>query len=173
MDSDFDFAAPLSGQAEAALSDLIFGNEDKLALIEFKRNRNALQSEAKKFIEPLEYVAAALEDKRGCHYFVYGNEVNSELALEGCHYFSRESIAPSEILANGVDLDEFKSYCESLMPYRAPDKRCNGVFSFSGLEQVVGVSPNGVKAVTLSEFLAIHHPELIPAQRPAPRGPKF
>jgi hypothetical protein len=169
QDSEFDFAAPLSGAAEAALSDLIFGASDKLVLIEFKRNRTAISSEAEKFTKPLEEVAAALEGQPKCHYLMYAESKNDSLSLEGCEYWGRSAVSPKEVLSRGVSLEDFKSYCESLMPYRAPDKRCNSVFSFSGLEQVVGISSGKVKTVTFSEFLARHHPDLGPAAEPAPK----
>ena len=131
-EADYDFAIPLSGQAEAALSDLIFGSRDKLVLIEFKRDRAALSSEAKKFTKSLDDVETALEDHPKCHYFVYAVVADNCFSLEGCGYFNREAISPRDILKRGVGLEEFKSYCKSLMSHRAPDERCSSVFSLSG-----------------------------------------
>ena len=169
----FDFAMPLAGPAEAALSDLIFGENDKLILIEFKRNFAAINSEKDKFKVSLEDAAFAVIDKPLCHYLIYGELNNSVLELKCSTYFSRQEISPQEVFNKGVPLDDFRSYCESLMLNRAPDKRCSGMFSFSGLEQVVGVTLQGsVKVATFKEFLDKHHPHLSPAGEPAPRRPK-
>lgn len=171
-DSKSDFAMPLAGQAETALSDLIFGAGDKLVLIEFKRDLSAIRSEKDKFLVSLEDAAAAVKNHPKCHYLVYGEQSRSDLELKSCGYFNKEQILPQNVLDQGVSLEAFKSYCESLMPNRQPDKRCSGIFSFSGLEQVVGVSPDKcVKTVTLKNYLDNYHPALSPASKPAPKRP--
>lgn len=84
------FIAPLDGNQEKG-GDAIFANESSWILIEFKRNKESIGSEIKKFTNFSE-AKKTLEPKGKHHLIIYGLEDNDELHLNSQEYFSGEKI---------------------------------------------------------------------------------
>ncbi len=112
----FEHIVPLSGAAEAALSDALLKWGDKRLLIEFKRDVNAFESEHRKYVEDKKnstaqemrnfYEAAKKElnslPGASAHGLIYGVEATGRLGLKATAYWT-----PSE----GVDVDVWCETC--------------------------------------------------------------
>ncbi len=161
------FAAPLSGVQERA-GDGVFSSDSKIVLIEFKRSESELDSEHDKFVN-YENAVKALRSKDGHHFLVYGScETNEEeLRLHACNYFSR-NVASSALgaLNYGLEPSAFKEYLVKLVALKKTDGRSSGTVAPESVASAIGVSANGISAISLSEYYRIAAPHLYQALTP-------
>lgn len=152
------FLAPLDGGEERA-GDAVFSSDNRWVLIEFKKDRDAISTEKKKFDD---YAAAhkALSAVDTHHHIIYGQESKESIQrLQLCSrtYFSGKVCDLSGILSSGAKYDAFKKYVEQYTKFK---KRPEGGSSGSGgvtiddLALVAGVNTdnNVVECLSLREF---------------------
>ncbi|MBW4036629.1 MAG: hypothetical protein HIU90_14270 [Proteobacteria bacterium] len=159
---NFDFAAPLDGNHEAA-GDLLSGFSGKLFIIEFKKDMSSCKDELKKFESE---VIDQNKDKfsKNFHFLIYGEENTNgksiDLYFDGYFYlFKPKNKKSSKWNANifhecevGIHKDniqEFDEYIEWLIKIKKNKKgegSGNGSFSKLGFDEytnVVGISSDG------------------------------
>ena len=167
----FSLLAPLDGTEEAAVGDAIFLKDSRFYLIEFKKDRNSLKSEYKKYMdnsgkndgtETFKNAANDLKkySNEGFHIFIYGVEAfqekkkqdHWELKLMAADYFTMvdrdESI--KDVLGKGVSKDQFMEYIgklSGLRGYSAEEQTDTGTGSGSG-SMVLGIS-NKMRVATI------------------------
>ena len=109
------FIAPLDGNEEKA-GDAIFGQNENFILIEFKKDKNSIKDEQKKFID-FNSAKESLSSWDKHHILIYG-EVNSKnLILNAQTYFSEKNIQLTRKFSNGKTLKEFKKYLDSFFKF--------------------------------------------------------
>lgn len=111
------FLAPLDGNHEKA-GDAILALQSTLVLIEFKRTRKDLKSEASKFFD---YDDAKLElgKKDNHHLLVYGvAQGKTSLGLVACTYFSGAKVELENFSGRGVELEDFKNYLKLFLYHK-------------------------------------------------------
>ena len=93
------FIAPLDGNEEKA-GDAIFGENENFILIEFKKDKDSIQDEQKKF---LDFTSAknTLSKKDEHHILIYGEINNQDLILKAKTYFSGNDIVLNKKFSNG------------------------------------------------------------------------
>lgn len=152
-------ALPLSGTVERMAGDAIFGNEARLVLVEFKREKAQVDSELDIFTD---YTGAkhALGMRDNHHFLVYpidSKQAGSTPSLIAETYFSRRRCANSfDCLARGVQPSVFKDYLKILFTFKVPDGRSSGGQGGTGVfAHVLGVSEDGrlVQATSLQDYL--------------------
>lgn len=148
-----DFLAPLSGVPERMASDLMAAQDGKFVLIEFKRDKSQLGSEADIFLEG--YYDLAKETFSGCrhHFLVYGKlSEDLQLVLAAQHYFSgAEAKSALSCLDAGIQKAEFDEYLTLLSCYKKQDGRSSsGHVSPSQMGTVLGLTNEGKISVAMS-----------------------
>lgn len=166
IDKKINFAAPLSGVQEVG-GDGIFGIDAKLILVEFKRSQKELKTERDKFV-CYEKAKDKLIGRDNHHFLVYGSEGdNSNLNLHARHYFSLKEVESAlSILELGVNDEEFKSYLGDLIELKKEDGRSDGSVGPESVASVVGVSPESVSSISLTEYVRLALPRLYQALSP-------
>ncbi|WP_052247453.1 hypothetical protein [Alteromonas macleodii] len=166
IDKKINFAAPLSGVQEVG-GDGIFGIDAKLILVEFKRSQKELKTERDKFV-CYEKAKDKLIGRDNHHFLVYGSEGdNSNLNLHARHYFSLKEVESAlSILELGVNDEEFKSYLDDLIELKKEDGRSDGSVGPESVASVVGVSPESVSSISLTEYVRLALPRLYQALSP-------
>lgn len=169
-----DFAAPLSGKHERSSGDAIFGEHEKLVLVEFKRDEGEIDSEISIFKD---YKKA--QDSLGGfnhHWIVYGRYNDEGFELCGRKYFGGDVEGEVlNILDNGVSEECFSDYLQRLNEYKIPDARGGGGHvSPEGMATVLGVSSGGkvIKSMTLADYCPSMYPALTYATLAASRRKK-
>lgn len=154
------FAMPLSGVQERA-GDGVFSSNSKIVLIEFKRSENELNTEYEKF-ENYDIAASALNSRDSHHFLIYGSlKKEGELHLHACTYFSRNRDTTAlGTLECGLEPLAFISYLTDLASFKKVDGRSGGTFTPDSVASVIGVSSNGVSAISLHEYISIAIPDL-------------
>lgn len=160
-----DFAAPISGRYERSSADGIFGKDNALVLIEFKRDAEEIPSEVSMFKD---YTGAQKAlSHYDHHWIVYGRiNGNNKFAVRGRKYF--DDLTEEKILnipAKGISHPEFMEYLEILNGFKYPDGRGGGGHvSPESMATVLGISPEGtvVGSATLHEYA----PQLFPSPTP-------
>ena len=141
------FIAPLDGKQEKA-GDAIFANESSWVLIEFKRDKESIASEAEKFKN---YPAAkkTLELIGTHHLIIFGESNGDQLSLKSQEYFSGKEVNIDQALWAGVEKKKFLEYLHKFIYLKKQAKSGTGGYSF-----VAGVSSDGkvTKCMKLSEF---------------------
>ena len=152
-------AFPLDGKQEAA-GDTILKLFSKWIIIEFKRDRSTVNSEAAKLTSPAA-AFAELAKSGGHHLIVYGAVSNGEFVLEARTYFEGKACPIDAIGGRGATIDHFRNYLKSFTAYKkalAKNAKTGAVGSI-GMEEmsmVAGVGPNGGKpslVMPLQEFV--------------------
>lgn len=145
------FIAPLDGNEEKA-GDAIFGENEKFILIEFKKDKDSIKDEEKKFFD-FASASNTLSKKDEHHILVYGEIDNQNLILKAKTYFSRNDIELSKKFSNGKTSKEFKKYLDDFLKSKKGSKVEGGAGSY-GL--VAGLTQDGsiTKCLTLEEFFA-------------------
>lgn len=163
-----DFAAPLAGRHERSAADGIFGKDNMLVLIEFKRDVGEIPSELSMFTD-YEGAQEALSHYSH-HWIVYGLRGNEgKFAISARKYFNdtlKEYVL--KIPSKGIGHLEFMEYLGILNEFKYPDGRGDGGHvSPESMATVLGISPNGtvVGSATLHEYA----PQLF--SPPAPPAP--
>jgi len=166
IDKKINFAAPLSGVQEVG-GDGIFGIDAKLILVEFKRSQKELKTERDKFV-CYEKAKDKLIGRDNHHFLVYGSEGdNSNLNLHARHYFSLKEVESAlSILELGVNDEEFKSYLDDLIELKKEDGRSDGSVGPESVASDVGVSPESVSSISLTEYVRLALPRLYQALSP-------
>ena len=102
------------------------------------------------------------------HFLVYGSEGdNSNLNLHARHYFSLKEVESAlSILELGVNDEEFKSYLGDLIELKKEDGRSDGSVGPESVASVVGVSPESVSSISLTEYVRLALPRLYQALSP-------
>lgn len=163
-----DFAAPLAGRHERSAADGIFGKDNTLVLIEFKRDAGEISSELSMFTN-YEGAQEALSHYSH-HWIVYGLMGDEgKFTISARKYFNDKlEEYVQEIPAKGIGHLEFMEYLEILNEFKYPDGRGDGSHvSPESMTTVLGISPNGtvVGSATLHEYA----PQLFsPPSPPAP-----
>ena len=143
------FIAPLDGNEEKA-GDAIFGQNENFILIEFKKDKNSIKDEQKKFIN-FNSAKESLSSSDKHHILIYGEVNSKDLILNAQTYFSEKNIQLTRKFSNGKTLKEFKKYLDSFLNFKKGSKTESGSGSY-GL--VAGVTQKGniTKCLTLDEF---------------------
>ena len=141
------FIAPLDGDHEKA-GDAIFSNVNTWVLIEFKRDKNTILDEFKKFTN-YESAKNALEPIGSHHLIIYGDVENDNFLLKCKQYFSGKDIPIEHALVSGTKKDSFINYLIRLVEFKKTSKGGASGYSF-----VAGVSSDGsvTKCMKVSEF---------------------
>lgn len=151
-----DLATPLAGKEEHGGGDAIFGKNAKLILVEFKSNKNELDTECSLFIDyDLAKELLGSENKDNHHLIVYGVKSADTVELEAQTYFSRQSVAIKNCMERSCSSRDFKSYLCQLLALKYPDGRSSsGQIGVNAYASVMGVSVTGtiVKAVSLQDY---------------------
>ncbi|WP_053160412.1 hypothetical protein [Pseudomonas protegens] len=115
--ADESFLAPLDGNHEKA-GDAILALQSTLVLIEFKRARKDLKSEASKFFN-YDDAKRELRKKDNHHLLVYGAaQRKSSLGLVARTYFSAAEVELEKFAERGVELDAFKTYLKLFLYHK-------------------------------------------------------
>ncbi|RXJ83429.1 hypothetical protein [Arcobacter cloacae] len=143
------FIAPLDGNEEKA-GDAIFGENENFILIEFKKDKDSIKAEEKKFFD-FTLASKTLSKNDEHHILVYGEINNQNLILNAKTYFSEKIIELSKEFSNGKTLKDFKEYLDAFLKYKKGSKVEGGAGSY-GL--VAGLTQEGsiTKCLTLEEF---------------------
>jgi hypothetical protein len=163
---------PFDGKEELQ-SDSALCVASKWLLIEFKKEKNSIPSEKKKFYD---FKAAynKLHKLDSHHHIIYGSPVIKDgsinLTLESQRYFSREPNNSIEsLLMTGVDFESFRRYLEDFVSFKkTTDEEAGGVVLDTN-SNVVGVTSSGkvVECKSMKEYVLEYCPELAPPP-PAP-----
>ncbi len=160
-----DFAAPLAGRHERSAADGIFGKDNTLVLIEFKRDVGEIPSELSMFTD-YDGAQKALSHYSH-HWIVYGlGGKEGKFAISARKYFNdtlKQSVL--KIPSKGIGHLEFIEYLEILNKFKYPDGRGDGGHvSPESMATVLGISPDGtvVGSATLHEYA----PQLFPSPTP-------
>lgn len=171
-----DFAAPIAGRHERSSGDGIFGKDNKLVLIEFKKDYSEISSE-KTIFNDYQAAAKALSAYNH-HWIIYGSlSKNGNLIIENQKYFDPASSKENktDIISTGVTHSIFMDYLEKLKSFRNADARGSGGKKYAthvsaeSMLTVMGVSKEGKLIGSMS--LQQYRQELKPAP-PAPSNNK-
>lgn len=147
-----DFAAPIAGRHERSSGDGIFGKDNKLVLVEFKRDKSEIAAEKTIFTDY--YAAANQLNHYNHHWIVYGGLTDQKkLGLGNQKYFDPDARSTdiTDIISKGITHSEFMDYLEQLQYYRVADGRAGGGHvSPESMLTVLGVSPSGKLVGSLS-----------------------
>ncbi|MFC7298080.1 hypothetical protein [Herminiimonas aquatilis] len=182
---------PLAGNAESALSDAVLSWDDKLFLIEFKRDVESLKSERKKYTvatnveaqkiayENAKTTLAQYNGKNG-HGLIFGEFDEEKLKLLAVPYWNNEKPLQADewISNNGATPKDFDNYIKELCILRFAISGENGGATGSR-SFVVGVGKNGKNfTLELDEYINLRpalRNELIEAieMNSEPETPRF
>jgi len=153
----FVWAAPLGGNAESALGDLLLNYNGRMRLIEFKRDADSLKSEYKKYsleeeAEKQEEAYRSAErdlDKcsgKAAHGLVYGEAAEGELKLSATSYWGE--VDPRGVIdwihESGAEQAEFEEYIQRLSILRfSKSEVSEGTGSSGSRSFVVGSGRDG------------------------------
>ena len=158
--TDNSIAAPLDGDPEKWLGDLIERVGDQFRLIEFKRYVDTIKKEGKKYGEKTypSYLQSCdgliqqnLEGAKS-HWLVYGVQEGNEVKLKYRNYLQEEADGSDKSLTKSEDLTTVKhtffvEYIKELMALRG-----GGEGGLSGLV-LAGVGKDKTAAMNLTEFI--------------------
>jgi len=154
--------SPLDG-TEEKLGDAILSDDNKWVLIEFKKDKNKLNSEKEKF-DDYDKAQEQLCEKDNHHYLIYG-EFNGEFQLKCITYFSaKERDSIESALSMGTDIESFGQYIEEFTELKnSPNDGGGGGLGLSDYSLVAGVNDNGdiIQCMSISDFQQIkgHDPK--------------
>lgn len=164
--SDEMIVSPLDGKEEI-VADAMLSHNEKWVIIEFKRDRGTLASEAKKYWD---YGNARqdLSETDDHHFLVYGEEVAGEFSLAFRTYFSGKTIADgNKLFEAGKDEEVFIAYLKKLISHKKSASQSSGDTT-GGYSFVAGI--RGGKKITrcmsLYEFGLDHGLDLDPSPLP-------
>lgn len=171
------FIAPLDGNEEKA-GDAIFGQNENFILIEFKKDKNSIKDEQKKFnnFNSVKKILSTLDEH---HIIIYGEVNSKDLTLNAQTYFSEKSFQLTKKFSNGKTLEEFEKYLDIFLDFKKGKKTENGTGSY-GL--VAGITQEGTitKCLTLEEFskelnlnIKLEKHNNIKPQPPSRSGPRM
>lgn len=165
---DIDFVAPLAGLEEHAAGDAVFGKDERLSLVEFKVDKDALSSE-KSLFKNYDFACETMRSRDFHHFLVFADQtpkVGERLpTLVIQTYFScRPVLSAKAAFQKGVSPELFRKYIGDLFELKMADGRSSGgQINPLALANVVGVAPNGkTSTVTLYDYAVRMFPELIP-----------
>jgi hypothetical protein len=150
------FLAPLDGNHERA-GDAMFSSSNRWLLIEFKKDKDSISEEKRKFIQ-YERAKKELESSDGHHYIVYGHaseETPRKLGLCSQTYFSDRSCNKSdEILSSGTSYEKFADYIAKFTKFKKKLGGGGGGLSIGDYELVAGLNSdnNIVECLSLADF---------------------
>ena len=150
--------APLDGKEEKA-GDAIFAEGSKLILIEFKRDKSALDSERSKFTN-FEKAKLDLQNQDSHHLIIYGVIKNNEFTLKAQTYFSSHDYTNMEcVLKSGKEKEEFLKYLEAFLTHKKDDPSDGGGPNY-GLVAAVNNEGEIIQCKSLEEFLSLAEPNI-------------
>lgn len=154
--------SPLDGEQEKA-GDTFLSNNEKLVILEFKKDFESLASEKKKY----KNYAAAETELSPCdnhHFLIYGQIVDGSFGLRGKTYFSNKPVSKiNEIFEAGKEKETFISYLEKLIKHKSQVGESSGG-SVGSYSFVAGISKNKkiTSCMNLYEFGLDHGLKLEP-----------
>ena len=155
QDRGLSFAMPLSGLEERA-ADAVFGRDAKLVLVEFKRSKDELASEQKKYKNYQDAEQALNGSDEGLHFLVFGEALpNGQLGIHAHTYFGRTPLSEAmEIMSQGVPEQQFRGYLAILLQHKKDDERGSGSVSPEAVAAVIGLESGGenCSAISLAEY---------------------
>ena len=151
--------SPLDGNEEAA-GDAILFSKGKLILIEFKRNKECLDSEKSKFND-LNKATENMSSKDSHHFFIYGSNQNSNFKLKSVTYFSRTEKEITAIFQEGKKYIQFNEYLKLFLKYKSEGGSGGGIKEVKDFSLVAMVDNNGdaISCIAMAEYLELH-PEI-------------
>jgi hypothetical protein len=169
---------PLDGKDEAQ-GDTILGNENQWILIEFKKDKDSIVSEKKKFHD-FNTAYEQLKDRDGHHHIIYGSPVREgnkvKLTLKSQTYFSFvDNNSIESALQAGIEFEVFHQYLKEFVSFKKSTEDSGGVVLDIN-SNVIGVSSTGevTECMTMKEYVIKYIPELAPVQSVTNTyGPKF
>ncbi|KKO44991.1 hypothetical protein WG68_12685 [Arsukibacterium ikkense] len=168
--SETNLVMPLDGKDESQ-GDTILGNKNQWILIEFKKDKDSIVSEKKKFHD---FNAAynQLKDRDGHHHIIYGSPVRQgikvTLALKSQTYFSFvENNSIESALQTGIKFEVFHQYVKEFISFKKSTEKDSGGVVLDTNSNVIGVSSTGevIECMTMKEYVIKYIPELAPVQR--------
>ncbi len=155
---DINNIAPLDGNTESSIGDAVINNNDNFIIIEFKRDKQSLDSEKSKFEEgKYEQAKKEFEGQDNHHLLIYGLMKNGSFELNCKTYFSRKCKDIDKIMENTIDRKYFKKYIGDLRKFKKSTGSTSG-----GV--VIGINENGgISYVDLSDVIQ-NNPVNEPAQ---------
>ncbi|NIF29168.1 hypothetical protein F3J44_22655 [Pantoea sp. Tr-811] len=156
-----DFAAPIAGRHERSSGDGVFGKDNMLILIEFKKDFSEIASE-KTIFKNYEAAAEALNGYNH-HWIVYGSlSETEELLIGNQKYFDPSTYKEktTDIMKTGVTHSVFMDYLLKLQSFRKADARGSGGqknaahVSAESMQTVMGISKSGklVGSMSLEQY---------------------
>ncbi len=140
--------APLDGEEEIA-GDNFISNNNKWIIIEFKKDKNSINTETYKF-EDFKKAEQALINEDQHHFIVYGgiNKKSNKLDLYCQTYFSKNKLTKiKDMLNSGKDISEFKNYVRKFILYKKSNKGAtssgNGKLNVENYAMVAAIDSNG------------------------------
>lgn len=141
--------APLDGEEEIAGDNFISNNNNKWIIIEFKKDKNSINTETYKF-EDFKKAEQALINEDQHHFIVYGgiNKKSNKLDLYCQTYFSKNKLTKiKDMLNSGKDISEFKNYVRKFILYKKSNKGAtssgNGKLNVENYAMVAAIDSNG------------------------------
>lgn len=153
------FLAPLDGNHERA-GDAMFSSSNRWVLIEFKKDKDSIREEKRKFIQ-YEQAKKELESSDGHHHMVYGHvskeKTPQKLDLHSQTYFSGRSCSKlQEILSSGISHEKFADYIAKFTKFKKEPGggSSDGDLSIGDYELVAGLNSDNkiVECLSLAEF---------------------
>lgn len=150
----------------------------KWILIEFKKEKNSISSENKKFHD-FKKAYEKFKDSDSHHHIIYGSPIKNGdevvLTLGSQTYFSNQ-VNPSieSLLMTGIAFEEFRSYLKEFVSFKKKTDEESGGVVLDTNSNVVGVTASGriVECKSMKEYILEYFPELAP-QPPTPSGSSY
>lgn len=167
--SETNLVMPLDGKDEGQ-GDTILGNKNQWILVEFKKDKDSIVSEKKKFHD-FNTAYEQLKDRDGHHHIIYGSPIIVEkkvkLTLKSQTYFSffdNDSIESA--LRTGIEFEEFHQYLKEFVSFKKSTEEDSGGVVLDTNSNVIGVSSTGeiTECMTMKEYVIKYIPELAPVQ---------
>ncbi|EGR2435248.1 TPA: hypothetical protein I6182_003401 [Vibrio cholerae] len=163
---------PFDGKEELQ-SDGALCVASKWILIEFKKEKNSIPHEKKKFND-FEAAYEKLHKRDFHHHIIYGSPVlnngSINLVLKSQTYFSQQLNASIEsLLMTGIEFEAFHSYLKDFVSFKKTTEEDAGGVVLDTNSNVVGVTSSGrvVECKSMKEYILEHCPEMAPPP-PAP-----
>jgi hypothetical protein len=177
--SETNLVIPLDGKDEAQ-GDTILGNKNQWILIEFKKDKDSIVSEKKKFHD-FSTAHKELKDRDGHHHIIYGSPVRDEdnvkLILKSQTYFSFiDNNSIESVLGTGIEFEVFHQYLKEFVSFKKSTDEDSGGVVLDTNSNVIGVSSTGevTECMTMKEYVIKYIPELAPVQSvTSTNKPKF
>lgn len=163
------FISPLAGHEERA-GDVVFGQSERLLLIEFKKDSDALSTEYEKFTD-YKMAETNLDQYDKHHLLIFGAIEMSVFNLKVHTYFSRKSLSFQDALSSGLGLGDFKAYLSAMLSYKKDSKK--GSSSSGGGTVIAGVNAQGkvIGVMSSDDFISQHLPTQVPKFEPPRPSP--